>query len=66
MLEAVRHYGDGKPTNPIDLEVALVRAFELAVLRQQMRGAGLAAAGRLTWDAAAQQMIEVMQQIVTQ
>jgi glycosyltransferase involved in cell wall biosynthesis len=53
------------PTKPDDLELALTRVLESAILRQQMRTAGLAAAGRLTWDAAAQQMIKVMQKVVT-
>ena len=54
------------PGKPDDLELALTRVLESAILRQQMRAAGLAAAGRLTWDAAARQMIEVMQKVVTQ
>jgi glycosyltransferase involved in cell wall biosynthesis len=62
--------GDGgiyiDPGKPGDLELALTSVLQSPILRQQMRGAGLAAAGRLTWDAAAQQMIEVMQQVVTQ
>lgn len=48
-----------------DLELALTRVLESSVLRQEMRAAGLAAAGRLTWDAAAEQMIKVMQKVVT-
>jgi hypothetical protein len=43
-----------------------VRVLESAILRHQMRDPGLPAAGRLTWDAAARQMIDVMQQVVTQ
>jgi glycosyltransferase involved in cell wall biosynthesis len=62
--------GDGglyiDPAKPADLELALTRVLESATLRQHMRAAGLAAAGRLTWDAAARRMIDVMQQVVTQ
>jgi glycosyltransferase involved in cell wall biosynthesis len=52
------------PAKPEDLELALTRVLESAILRQQMRAAGLAAARRLTWDAAAHQMIKVIQQVV--
>jgi glycosyltransferase involved in cell wall biosynthesis len=54
------------PGKPGDLELALTSVLQSPMLRQQMGGAGLAAAGRLTWDAAARQMIDVMQQVVTQ
>jgi glycosyltransferase involved in cell wall biosynthesis len=53
------------PGKPDDLELALTRVLESAMLRQEMRAAGLAAAGQLTWDAAAEQMIKVMQKVVT-
>jgi glycosyltransferase involved in cell wall biosynthesis len=62
--------GDGAlyidPTDQRGLEIALQRVLTSAELRQQLKETGLAAAGRLTWNAAAQQMIEVMQQVVTQ
>ena len=62
--------GDGAlyidPTDQRGLEIVLERVLTSAELRQQLKETGLAAAGRLTWNAAAQQMIEVMQQVVTQ
>jgi glycosyltransferase involved in cell wall biosynthesis len=62
--------GDGAlyidPTDQRELEFVLERVLTSAELRQQIRAAGLAAAGRLTWDAAARQMINVMQKVMTQ
>jgi hypothetical protein len=43
---------------------ALVHVLALESVRLEMRAAGLAAARRLTWDAAAQQMMQVMQHVV--
>jgi glycosyltransferase involved in cell wall biosynthesis len=54
------------PNKPEELEEALNRILESESLRQQMREAGLAAARKLTWDAAAQQMINLIQRVVEQ
>jgi glycosyltransferase involved in cell wall biosynthesis len=54
------------PANPYDLETALERVLASDTLRQQMRAAGIAAAGQLTWDAAAQQLINVIQMVSLQ
>jgi glycosyltransferase involved in cell wall biosynthesis len=54
------------PANHNDLELALIRVLESERLRQRMRAAGIVAASRLTWDAAAQQLIELMQKVVGQ
>jgi glycosyltransferase involved in cell wall biosynthesis len=54
------------PKNPQDLESVLGRVLTSEDLREQMRREGVAAAGRLTWDAAARQMINVMQTVVMQ
>jgi glycosyltransferase involved in cell wall biosynthesis len=54
------------PKNPQDLESVLGRVLTSEDLREQMRRDGLAAAGRLTWDAAALQMINVMQKVIMQ
>ncbi len=48
------------PTHPEELETALVRLLESETLRRQVRKAGLEAAGQLTWEAAARQMIGVI------
>jgi glycosyltransferase involved in cell wall biosynthesis len=59
--------GDGAlyidPAQHADLEAALARVLESDSLRQRMRGAGLMAVRQLTWDAAAQQMMNLIQQI---
>ena len=61
--------GDGAlyidPTDPRGLQIALERVLKSAELRQQLKKAGLAAASQLTWNTAAQQMIEVMEHVVT-
>lgn len=49
-----------------ELMDALTRVLESAELRERMRTAGLAAAGRLTWDAAALQMKAVFQKVSAQ
>jgi len=54
------------PTKREDLELALTRVLESDSLRQRMRTAGLAAARRLTWEAAARQMADLMQKVVAQ
>jgi glycosyltransferase involved in cell wall biosynthesis len=54
------------PKNLQELESVLSRVLTSEDLREQMRREGLAAAGRLTWDAAARQMINVMQKVVMQ
>ena len=51
------------PSNQEELDVALTRILESETLRQQMRAAGLAAAAKLTWDAAARQMIGLILQV---
>jgi len=62
--------GDGglyvDPAKPEDLERALARVLGSDSLRRRMRQAGLAAARRLTWDAAARQMISLMHKMVAQ
>ncbi|MCG3160249.1 MAG: D-inositol-3-phosphate glycosyltransferase [Acidobacteria bacterium] len=62
--------GDGgifiDPRNQAELEDALVRVLESESLRRKMREAGLAAAGRLTWDAAARQMMALIQKVAAQ
>jgi len=61
--------GDGAlyidPTDPRGLQFALERVLKSAELRQQLKEAGLAAVSQLTWNTAAQQMIEVMEHVVT-
>jgi glycosyltransferase involved in cell wall biosynthesis len=51
------------PNRPIELEEGLARVLESGGLRLTMREAGLAAAGRLTWEAAARQMMAVIKNI---
>jgi len=62
--------GDGAlyidPTDLRGLEIALERVLKSAELRQQLKEAGLLAASRLTWDTAAQQIIDVMEHVVTE
>jgi len=48
-----------------ELEAALVRTLESESLRQNMREAGLQSAARLTWDAAARQMISLMRRVAS-
>lgn len=48
-----------------DLELALCRVLVSESLQQQMRHAGIAAARQLSWDAAAHQMINLIQKLVT-
>ena len=62
--------GDGglyvDPAKPEDLERALARVLGSDSLRRRMRQPGLAASRRLTWDAAARQMISLMHKVVAQ
>ena len=51
------------PVRPEELDVALIRVLESESLRRHMREAGLAAARQLTWDAAAQQMMSLIQKV---
>lgn len=51
------------PNDVQDLAGALERVLASPDLRQRMRKAGVAAASRLTWEAAAQQMIAVLNQV---
>jgi glycosyltransferase involved in cell wall biosynthesis len=59
--------GDGglyiDPAQSEDLEAALARVLASDSLRQRMRVAGLMAARQLTWEAAARQMMNLIQQI---
>jgi glycosyltransferase involved in cell wall biosynthesis len=67
-LEAL--LGDGAlyvdPEKEHELELTLTRVLSSATLRQKMREAGLEAARKLTWDAAAKEMIGVMQEVMQQ
>ena len=62
-----RILGDGgvyiDPTQPDELRSTLARVLSSESLRRQMCEAGLAATSRLTWDAAAQQMMNVMKTV---
>jgi glycosyltransferase involved in cell wall biosynthesis len=62
--------GDGElyidPTQPDELQFSLARVLASESLRRQMREAGLAAASRFTCDAAAQQMIRVINRVAMQ
>ena len=51
------------PTDVQDLTGALARVLVSDDLRQRMREAGVAAARRLTWDTAADQLITVLNQV---
>jgi glycosyltransferase involved in cell wall biosynthesis len=56
----------GRFVDPMDqaaLEHALGEVLESPDVRRQMRAAGLAAAQRLSWDAAAQQMLAVLHRV---
>ena len=52
------------PTEPEELETALIHILESESLRHRMREAGLRAARMLTWDAAARQMMALMQKVM--
>jgi glycosyltransferase involved in cell wall biosynthesis len=54
------------PSSPRQLEEALIRVMESENVRRQMRDCGIAAARQLTWEAAARQMIDLMQRVVNQ
>jgi glycosyltransferase involved in cell wall biosynthesis len=54
------------PTQPDDLQSALVRVLSSESLRRRMREAGLAAAARFTWDKAAHEMLEVIKKVTIQ
>jgi glycosyltransferase involved in cell wall biosynthesis len=51
------------PNDFHDLERGLYQVLSSLELRQRMRRAGIAAARRLTWDAAASRLIEVLNQV---
>jgi glycosyltransferase involved in cell wall biosynthesis len=61
-------FGEGgifiDPTEQDELETALSLVVESASLREHMRREGLAAAGRLTWESAARQMMDLIRQVV--
>lgn len=52
------------PARPQELESALARVLCSGQLRLGMREAGLAAASRLSWEAAAGQMIDLMRRVL--
>ncbi len=52
------------PAEPRELEFALIRVLESEGLRRHMRETGLAATRQLTWDAAAREMMTVIQKVV--
>jgi glycosyltransferase involved in cell wall biosynthesis len=52
------------PHEPEELERALDRLLASEELRAQMRVAGRAAASRLTWDAAARQLLDVIHRVM--
>jgi glycosyltransferase involved in cell wall biosynthesis len=52
------------PTKAEDLELALMRVLSSESLRHRMCATGLAAAGDLTWDAAAPRMIGLAQRVI--
>lgn len=60
--------GDGglyiDPAKQAELAAALARVLTSAPLRRRMRQAGIAAAHRLTWDAAARQLIHLLHTVV--
>jgi glycosyltransferase involved in cell wall biosynthesis len=51
------------PTDPTELEYALVQILDSAELRSQMRSAGLLAVRQLSWESAAEQMRDVLQHV---
>jgi glycosyltransferase involved in cell wall biosynthesis len=59
--------GDGAicvdPREPGGLAAALERVLASESLQASMRKAGLDAAGRLTWEAAARQMLDVLRSV---
>ena len=54
------------PAEPKELEAALIRVLESETLRRHMRQMGVTAARQLIWDAAAQQMMSLIQKVVVQ
>jgi glycosyltransferase involved in cell wall biosynthesis len=54
------------PGSPVQLEEALTRVLSSPELRAQMSAAGVEAASRLTWDAAARQLQSVIGKVATQ
>jgi glycosyltransferase involved in cell wall biosynthesis len=52
------------PRDNDELEAALRRVLGSASLRRTMRAAGLARAGELTWEAAATQMMKIVERVV--
>jgi len=53
------------PSSSAQLEQALCCVLDSESLRRQMRSDGIAAASRLTWNAAAQQMMNLIDKVVT-
>ncbi len=51
------------PTRPEELEMALTRVLESDTIRQRMGDAGQKAAGYLTWEAAADQMMTLIRKV---
>jgi len=54
------------PANRRSIEAALVRVLRSESLRERMSAAGQDAAGRLTWDRAATQMLQVIHKLLHQ
>jgi glycosyltransferase involved in cell wall biosynthesis len=54
------------PQNPVALLDALNRVLTSRDRQEYMRRAGLAAAGRLTWTAAARDLVRLMQDTIGQ
>lgn len=54
-----------EPTNTNELEKALVKVLSSPTLRMQMSNAALQSANKLTWDAAARQMMNLIQSLIT-
>jgi len=52
------------PLQPDELEAALIRVLESPELQNKMSNAGRLAASKLTWDAAAQQMMNLIEQVI--
>lgn len=51
------------PNNQAELEEAMARVLESESLRRKMSEAGVAAAGRLTWETAARQMMALIEKM---
>ena len=52
------------PARPESMEAALVQVLSSEPMRKRMREAGIKAASRLSWEAAAQQMINLIPKVM--